>query len=66
LAEVEWRIGAGEKNLGEQRRVVADLERDGRDASRARELLARFEELQRVHVAHRDRIRAELAKSARD
>jgi hypothetical protein len=39
---------------------VAELERDGHDTASARELLALFEDMQTLHVAHRDRLVSEL------
>jgi hypothetical protein len=50
--------------LGEfarQRGIVAELAKDHHDVRFARELLALFETTQALHIADRDRIRAELA-----
>jgi hypothetical protein len=47
-------------NCGES---IADLKRDGRDTRMARELLATFKEMQRAHVADRDRLARELAEA---
>jgi len=41
-----------------QRQRIAILERDGHDSRRARNLLALFEEMQELHIARRDRLRA--------
>ncbi len=53
-------VAIGEKNVARQRAVVAELERDGHDASEARRLLAEFEQLQSMHIQDRDRLLKEL------
>jgi hypothetical protein len=61
LALARRHVEEGEAHIHRQRMVVTRLERDGHDASDARLLLLRFEELQAMHVADRDRLE-ELAK----
>jgi hypothetical protein len=46
-----------------QREIIAALERDGHDASRARELLRTFEQTQADHEYHVVRLRADLRGS---
>jgi hypothetical protein len=62
LNRVRRHIAMGEENLARLREIIARLERSGHDSSAARELLARFEELQKLPVADRDRLEMELAR----
>jgi hypothetical protein len=43
------------------RELVTQLERDGHDTALAARLLEEFEEVLTMHIAHRDRLRDELA-----
>ena len=58
-----WRsaVAMGEQHIGRQRELVSKIERDGRDSTEARQLLATSEELQDLHIADRDRLEKELA-----
>ncbi len=62
LALAERHVADGERVVARQRAIVAELERDGHDATaaQARQLLAQFEELLALHVGDRDRLRREL------
>jgi hypothetical protein len=60
LALAERHVTQGEQHVAKQRAIVAELERDGHDASSARELLDVFEQTQATHMADRDRLRKEL------
>jgi hypothetical protein len=60
LARAAEHVAAGENTLHRQRRVLRSLERDGHDTRAAKELLDRFEKLQALHIADRDRLRREL------
>jgi hypothetical protein len=60
LAEAEQHIAQGDRNITQQREIVAALERNGHDSGAARQLLAQFEDLQRIHIAHRDKLREQL------
>lgn len=60
LAQAEEHISLGERHIAQQRELVARLERDGHDSTEASNLLDNFEELQAVHIAHRDRLCREL------
>jgi hypothetical protein len=44
-----------------QRRIIFELGRERRDTATALELLKRFEEMQKLLIADRDRLRKELA-----
>jgi hypothetical protein len=62
LAQAEARVVQGEQHSTRQYGIVADQERDGRDASKARQLLTKFEEQQAMRVADRDYLKTELSK----
>ena len=51
LAETEGQIANGERQIAQQRKLVAELEEDGREAAHAKYLLAGLELLQ---TARRD------------
>lgn len=57
-------VAQSEACVSRQREIVAELERDGHDSAQARQLLTLFEDLQRLHVADRDRLEKQLAKSS--
>lgn len=61
LAMAERHVAAGERHVARQQEIIAGLTEDCHETARARALLARFEETQALHVADRDRLRAELA-----
>lgn len=61
LAQAERHVSEGERHLASQRRIVAELERDGHPVEQARELLRLFEDTQAMHIADRDRLREDLA-----
>ena len=60
LAQAEGHVAQGEIHLIQQREIIIKLDAHGCDSKPARELLMRFIELQALHVADRDRLRAEL------
>jgi hypothetical protein len=60
LAEAERHVALGEQHVARQRKIVAELERDGHDTAQARELLRVLEGTQASHVSHRDRLLTEL------
>jgi hypothetical protein len=64
LAQCERHVALGERHLSRQREIIAELDRGGHDSTKARELLVIFGETQAMHVAHRDRLRDELANAA--
>ena len=55
-------VAIGEANIARQREIVAQLERGGHNSLEARSLLASFEEIQDMHVAHRNRLEIALAE----
>jgi hypothetical protein len=54
LSEAEGYVTTGERHIRRQRELVAELDREGRDAVVARNLLAIFEVLQKQYVAERN------------
>ena len=60
LETVERHVREGRRHVARQKALVAELKQHGHDDDLARALLAKFEELQALHVADRDRLRAEL------
>ncbi len=62
LAAAERHIEVALRNLDKQRRMVAELDRDGHDATTAREVLATFEDTLCLHEAGRQRILQEMGR----
>jgi len=60
LAQAEGYMAMSKGHIASQRAFVAGLSRDGHDASQATSLLLRFEELQQLHIADRNRLRGQL------
>jgi hypothetical protein len=52
--------------MARQREIIAELQYNGHDSTRAAEMLATLEEVQRSHVASRDRVAAELREMGPD
>lgn len=63
LYQAERHVVRGEEHVTRQREMIAELERDGHDATEWRRFLTQLEELLALHVAHRDRLREELGAS---
>jgi hypothetical protein len=55
------RVAEGEQHIAQQHEIIASLERNGLDTAPAKAVLLQFEELQGLHVAHRDGLQEELA-----
>jgi hypothetical protein len=64
LATALRNVSEGERHIAQQHEIIASLERDGLDTSAAKVVLLQFEDLQGMHVAHRDRLKNELAESS--
>jgi hypothetical protein len=56
MREAEAYITERERHIRQQRELVDALEREGPDATAARNLLAIFEDLKRQYLAERDRL----------
>jgi hypothetical protein len=64
LAMTDRHVAEGEQHIARQRVLIDELERDGHDTKSAIELLSVLEQTQAMHVAHRDRIRADLTSAS--
>lgn len=62
LAKAEYRVFQGQLLLERQRENLERRRSHGHDVKLATNLLAAMEETQRLHEAHRDRLRRELAE----
>jgi hypothetical protein len=60
LTQAERHVARGELHITRQRRMIADLERNGQDAADAERLLATLEATQRLRLADRAWIEDEL------
>lgn len=60
LAQAEAHVALADRNVARQRKLVAELERDGHSTTEAKRLLALFEEILVTYIADRDRLRREL------
>ena len=60
LAQAERHAADGRRHIESQRRIVAQLVRNGQDSENSRHLLRLFEELEAMHVSDRDRLREQL------
>jgi hypothetical protein len=54
LAQAEVRVAVGQKHLGRQKEIIAELDQAGHDAGTARALLVVFEATLVLHMADRD------------
>jgi hypothetical protein len=57
------RVAENEKHIAQQHEIIASLERKGLDTAPSKSVLLRFEELQGLHIAHRDWLQEKLANS---
>ncbi|MBX5200554.1 hypothetical protein [Rhizobium sp. NZLR1] len=60
LQQAREHVALGGQHIARQREIVAEMTDRGSDAKEAQRLLAIFEESQVMHVAHLDRLKAEL------
>lgn len=60
VAEAERHVAEGEEHLSRQRAVIDRLGFDGHDTAKAEALFRQFQQIQAMHIAHRDRLRREL------
>ncbi|AGS25756.1 hypothetical protein [Rhizobium etli] len=66
LQQAREHVATGELHLARQREILAELIDRGADVTEAKRLLMNFEESQIMHVAHLDRLKAELLALARE
>ena len=62
LAQAEIVIRDNEERIASQRRTLEEMEKAGRNTELGVAVLALLEHSQELHLADRDRLRAELAK----
>jgi hypothetical protein len=62
LARVHNQVAEGDGSLARHRDAVAELERDGQDASLARKMLACAEHVQKMNSAERQRLEQILSE----
>ena len=62
LAMVRRHVARGEQIVARQREIIARLERAACDTSDAKRFLVQFEEVQSLHVAHRERLEKMLSE----
>src|SRR5262245_1325091 len=60
LQQTEAHVAMGAEHVRQQRERLSQLERRGHDTFRTKALLAQFEDLQDMHIAHRDRLLQQL------
>ena len=60
LTKAEEQVAIAAQNVARQRELVAQLERDGHDASQAQKMLEQFLKQQALHIADHDRLIKEL------
>jgi DNA-binding transcriptional MocR family regulator len=60
LAAAERHVALCEKNVANQRAIIAELERDGHDTTGTHEVLRGQEEMRRLYAKDRDRVLKEL------
>jgi hypothetical protein len=60
LQKAEEHVASGKLHIARQRQIIADLQYKKHDSTRALELLATLEDVQKIHEASRDRAVAEL------
>ncbi|MBB4237943.1 hypothetical protein [Rhizobium esperanzae] len=66
LQQAREHVLLGGQHVARQREIVAELIDRGADSTEAIRLLVNFEESQVMHVAHLDRLKAELLALARE
>jgi cell division protein FtsX len=64
LSRVNQALTDGEQQISWQRQLILQLEAQGKDSSKARDVLSRFEAVQKLRFAKRDRLLAELTDFA--
>jgi hypothetical protein len=60
LEKAELRMFEGAWRIARQKELIAEMSTRGVDLRPCRELLARFEESQRLHIEHVQRLKREL------
>lgn len=61
LSEARRHVAEGEIHIARQRKIVYELQRDGKDTAMALRLLDNFIDLQTMHIADMERLKRELS-----
>ncbi|MGE3873589.1 MAG: hypothetical protein AB7F74_11600 [Parvibaculaceae bacterium] len=61
LALAERHVAQGRQHIAQQKQIIIALESGGHDTTEAKRLLLNFEDVQKMHLADRDRLKKELA-----
>jgi multidrug resistance efflux pump len=64
LEEAERHVRDGEARVERQRALVAQMQAHGHPTDEAETLLMRFQDIQKEHVFHRDRLKKELQRNS--
>ncbi len=64
LMQAAEHIALGERHIGRQKEIIANLQARGLDTDLAQKVLDQFEQLQKEHVSHRDWLIGKLADTA--
>lgn len=64
LTAAERHVAQCDRNVANQRAVIAELEREGHDITGAREVLRGFEETRRLYAKDLDRVLKEIGRGA--
>jgi GAF domain-containing protein len=64
LTQAERHVALGEQHIARQHDIIARLGQSGDALKTARELLAQFQNSQKLHIGERDRLRLELSRLA--
>jgi hypothetical protein len=64
IVQAERQVALCERNLDNQRQMLAELKGGGHDTAGAVYLIREFEDLLRLHIRDRDRLRKELRSSS--
>jgi hypothetical protein len=65
LSMARRHVATGDRTIARQREIIAELESGGHSSLDAKWLLAHLEELQNMHIAHRDRLEKTIAESSK-
>jgi hypothetical protein len=60
LERTENHIAEGDRLIARQKELIAELSSHGKDVTSYLVMLGRFQETQRLHIQHRDRLQQEL------
>jgi hypothetical protein len=65
LHSAQRNVRLGAEHIRKQRCLIETLEKDGHDTGIARELLHTFEQVEKTHIEHRDRVQHQIERDER-